>query len=82
MDKHDIAICLDLEIGNYEQVLLESTLDAQEEMGARSAGAARSAGSSRSRAMALRSAGELPQRRTWAASGPLAPPKDGLAALT
>ncbi len=59
VDKHDIAICLDLEIGNYEQVLLELTLDAQEEMGARSAGAARSAGSSRSRAMALRSAGSF-----------------------
>jgi hypothetical protein len=59
VDKHDIAICLDLEIGNYEQVLLESTLDAQEEMGARSAGASRSAGSSRSRAMALRSAGSF-----------------------
>ncbi len=44
MDKHDIAVCLDLEIGNYEKVLLDSYVAGQEE----SAGINRSAVSSRS----------------------------------
>ena len=68
-------ICLDLEIGNYEQVLLELTLDAQEEMGARSAGAARSAGDQPEPGHGAAQRRQLPQRRTWAASGPLAPPR-------
>ena len=50
VDKHDIAVCLDLEIGSYEQVLLQSMIIASQEEGA-----ARSAFASRGTAMASRS---------------------------
>lgn len=51
VDKHDIAVCLDLEIGRYEQVLLQWFIASEEEAAAnRSASASRSALSSRSAA--------------------------------
>ena len=58
VDKHDIAVCLDIEIGKYEQVLLESMIIAsQEDGGTRTAMASRgTAMASRGTAMATRSA--------------------------
>ena len=50
VDKHDIAVCLDLEIGRYEQVLLQWFIASEEEAANRSASASRSATSSRSAA--------------------------------
>jgi hypothetical protein len=56
VDKHDIAVCLDLEIGRYDEVLLQSFTAGQEESGFRSAAASRSALASRSSAVSFRSA--------------------------
>ena len=57
VDKHDIAVCLDLEIGKYEQVLLEWMIIAsQEDGGARTVMASRGTSmASRGTSMATRS---------------------------
>lgn len=47
VDKKDLAICLDIEIGNYEQLLLESMIAFEEEMSARGSVAARGSVSAR-----------------------------------
>ena len=61
VDKHDLAVCLDIEVGNYEQILLESMVAFQEETASRSAMAGRSAMASRS-AASFRSAMVGPHR--------------------
>lgn len=50
VDKHDIAICLDLDIGSYDQVLLQSLTAGQEESAFRTASTTRTAASSRTAA--------------------------------
>jgi hypothetical protein len=52
VDKKDLAICLDMEIGNYEQLLLESMMAFEEEMSSRGAASARGAVSARGAASA------------------------------
>ena len=57
VDRHDIAVCLDLEIGKYDEILLQSMIALQEEGTARgTAMSTRSASQSRGTAMATRSA--------------------------
>lgn len=50
VDKHDIAICLDLDIGSYDQVLLQSLTAGQEESAFRTAATTRTAATSRTAA--------------------------------
>jgi hypothetical protein len=50
VDKHDIAVCLDVEVGTYDQVLLQSLIAAQDETSFRTAAASRTAAAARTAA--------------------------------
>lgn len=52
VDKKDLAVCLDLEVDNYERILLDSMIAFQEEIASRGAIAGRGAAASRGAAAA------------------------------
>lgn len=51
VDKKDLAVCVDIEVESYEQVLLDSMIAVEEEMASRGAAVSRGAAASRGAAV-------------------------------